>query len=351
MNLIARAVLAGMTVALSAGNLLRSRPSPARRRRTPKLIEQALVTGDGIRLPLAVWRPEDPPRAVLVAVHGFGDYRKAFAPSAPLLAARGILVYAYDQRGCGETRTRGSWPGPEDLVRDAGDAVAAARAAHPDLPLVVLGESMGGAVALARLGRRGGPDVDALILAAPGVRGDLPLRQLHDVALRLAALALPWLRVELRRGGRPWLMPEEAERLAEDPLILRRLSVGTYEGLVDLATMASQAVRDELPPTLVLYGALDTTVPRRAIDQLMVRLGSKGTLLEYPDRHHLILHEFGVETVLNDCLDWLERILPAGGRSVAAAQTGAAPANPEPSADPASRQYQGNTGDEPRAAE
>ena len=44
------------------------------------------------------------------------------------------------------------------------------------------------------------------------------------------ALALPWLAVELRRGGRPWLAAEEAARFADDPLILRELSVGTYDG-------------------------------------------------------------------------------------------------------------------------
>jgi alpha-beta hydrolase superfamily lysophospholipase len=135
--------------------------------------------------------------------------------------------------------------------------------------------------------------------------GDVPLQQLHDLALRLGTLALPWLAIELRRGGRPWLAPEEAARFADDPLILRELSVGTYDGLIELADMASVETGAELPPTLVLYGELDGTIRRQAIDELMERLGPRGTLRLYPEHHHLLLHETPREAVLADCLSWL----------------------------------------------
>jgi len=165
---------------------------------------------------------------------------------------------------------------------------------------------MGGSVALAGLASGKVQGVDRLILAAPGVRGsDMPLQQLHDLALRLGALALPWLAVELRRGGRPWLAAEEAARFADDPLILRELSVGTYDGLIELADMASFEAGAELPPTLVLYGELDGTIRRQAIDELMERLGARGTLRLYPARHHHVLHETPREAVFADCLDWL----------------------------------------------
>jgi len=111
--------------------------------------------------------------------------------------------------------------------------------------------------------------------------------------------------VELRRGSRPWLAPEEAERLAEDPLILRELSVGTYEGLIELASLASDPPEVELPPALVLYGELDATINRTAIDELVERLGERGTLRLYPERHHLLLHEKRTDAVLEDCLAWL----------------------------------------------
>jgi acylglycerol lipase len=179
------------------------------------------------------------------------------------------------------------------------------RAGHPDLPLILLGESMGGAVALAALGQ-GLTSVDRLILAAPAVRGGIALRQVHDLALRLGTLALPWLAVALRRGARPWLEPGEAARLADDPLILRHISLGTYDGLIELATQASIDPATPLPPTLLLYGELDATIPKVAIDDLAGRLDGV-TVKLYPERHHLLLHETTADAVFADCLAWLDR--------------------------------------------
>ena len=64
---------------------------------------------DGYLLPLSVWRPPDDVavRAVVLALHGLNDYRQAFAAVGPYLAAHGIVTYAYDQRGFGETQAAG----------------------------------------------------------------------------------------------------------------------------------------------------------------------------------------------------------------------------------------------------
>jgi alpha-beta hydrolase superfamily lysophospholipase len=310
-RLLSRVFLAGLTVALVAGSLARPQPRPRPRVQAPTLHPDHVITGDAVRLPLARWQPDEAPQAMVLGVHGYGDYRQSFARIGAWLAERGVALLAYDQRGFGESDSRGRWPGAATLIQDLADVVEALRAGEPGLPLVVLGESMGGSVALAGLGSGEVTGVDRLILAAPGLRGrDVPLQQLHDLALRLGALALPWLAVELRRGGRPWLAPEESARLADDPLILRELSVGTYDGLIELASLASLAPATELPPTLVLHGGLDRTIARRAIDELVERLGDRGTLRLYPERHHLLLHETGAEELFAECLAWLP---PDGG--------------------------------------
>jgi alpha-beta hydrolase superfamily lysophospholipase len=313
-HLVTRLFLAGLTVSIAAGALLRPRPRSRPRAAPPRLDEEAFVAGDGLRLPLARWSPKTPRKALALGLHSYGDYRQAFRLVGPQLADHGIELIAYDQRGFGETATRGEWGGSEGLILDLAEAVGALREASSGTPLVVIGESMGGSVALAGVGQGIVRDLDALILAAPGVRGDIPMRQLHDLALRLGALALPWLAVELRRGARPWLDAEEALRLAEDPLILRRLSVGTYDGLVELATLASALPKSKLPPTLLLHGELDRTIPRAAINELIARLAGGLSHRHYPERHHLLLHEHGTEQVVQDCLAWLSETLPEPAR-------------------------------------
>jgi acylglycerol lipase len=305
--LLTRLFLAGVTVSLAAVALAASRPRVERalrpRRVAPALHDDAVIAGDGVRLPLTSWLPEEP-AAIMLGLHGYGDYRRAFRLAGPWLAARRIALFAYDQRGFGESESRGLWPGAAELIQDLAEAVLLLRERYPALPLYVLGESMGGAVALAGLGQGKVAGVDRLLLAAPAVRGRVPLRELHDLALRLGALALPWLAVALRRGARPWLEPGEAARLADDPLILREISVSAYDGLIELANQASDDPAAPLPPTLLLYGELDTTIPRVAIDDLTLRHDNLTTKL-YPEHHHLLLHEKDVDAVLEDCLAWL----------------------------------------------
>src|SRR3546814_3279572 len=62
----------------------------------------------------------------------FNDYSNAFADSGPALAAQGLEVYAYDQRGFGEAPHRGLWPGVEALTGDLTTAAGLLRQRHPD---------------------------------------------------------------------------------------------------------------------------------------------------------------------------------------------------------------------------
>ncbi len=85
---------------------------------TPALYPTHVLTADGLRLPLTAWLPVGEPAAVVLALHGFNDYRRAFEEVGAYLAQRGVAVYAYDQRGFGETQGAGGWFGERVLAAD-----------------------------------------------------------------------------------------------------------------------------------------------------------------------------------------------------------------------------------------
>jgi alpha-beta hydrolase superfamily lysophospholipase len=78
------------------------------------------------------------------------------------------------------------------LVGEVHDQVRGLRARYPGLPVYVLGESMGGAVATVAFTGPGAPAVDGVILSAPAVWGGDALRPLYRRSLALAALVVPW---------------------------------------------------------------------------------------------------------------------------------------------------------------
>ena len=116
---------------------------------TPRIDDNKLVMDDGVALPLRDWKPDGKPKAVVLAVHGFNDYSHAFEGPALDWAKDGIETYAYDQRGFGETPYHGLWAGDRRMVEDLKAAVSLLRRRHDDVPLYLLGESMGGAVVMA----------------------------------------------------------------------------------------------------------------------------------------------------------------------------------------------------------
>jgi len=124
---------------------------------------------DGARLPSRLWLTDDAPRAVVLALHGFNDSRDGWEMPAPEFAAVGIAVYAQDQRGFGRAPGRGAWPGSDGLVNDAADTTQALRARHPGTKLILMGESMGGAVPMLLATGPQRPDVDGYVLLAPAV--------------------------------------------------------------------------------------------------------------------------------------------------------------------------------------
>src|SRR3954453_5950078 len=146
-------------------------------RMTPVIGDEMLVARDGAQLPLRRWEAGGKLRAVIVALHGMSDYSNAFDMPGKVWARLGITTLAYDQRGFGKSENPGIWAGTDAMRSDLNDAVAAAHARYPGVPVFVLGESMGGAVALSSLGSAQLPAVDGMILVAPAVwsRGDMPM--------------------------------------------------------------------------------------------------------------------------------------------------------------------------------
>src|SRR3954468_24649485 len=143
----------------------------------------------------STWAPPEAPRAVIVALHGFNDYKASFKEFGAYAAEHGVLVMAYDQPGFGARPDRGHWQGTNAMVAELDARIREMRERYPGTPIFVLGESMGAALAIVALGRPGAPPVDGLVLAAPAVWGGRSLSQTYRTALRIIAGAVPILRV------------------------------------------------------------------------------------------------------------------------------------------------------------
>ena len=273
------------------------------------LRDEFLVTEDGVLLPLRVWRPEGEPSGVILALHGFNDYSKAFEGPAQTWAAAGLVTYAYDQRGFGAAPQRGLWAGSAAMTGDLGTAARALRARHPDLPLFLLGNSMGGAVILAALGGGDPPPGDGIILVAPAVWARAAMPWYQRSALWLAAHTVPWAKPSGRGLAiRASDNDEMLRGLGRDPMVIKRTRIDTVYGLVNLMDEALAAAPAVDRPTLLLYGEKDEIVPKDPTFRLWRDLPAETDGLHrralYAEGWHMLLRDLQAEVVLRDIVAW-----------------------------------------------
>jgi alpha-beta hydrolase superfamily lysophospholipase len=286
---------------------------PGDARVTPMVADDVLVARDGMRLPLRRWEA-DKPRAVIVALHGMSDYSNAFDMPGKAWAKLGITTLAYDQRGFGRGDNPGLWAGADTMRADLADAVTAARARYPGVPVFALGESMGGAVVLTALASAERPAADGVILVAPAVwsRSDMPLS--YRAALFLGAHLLPGVILSNSAAGRVvTITPSDnvpmLRALGKDPLFQKQTRIDTLFGLVNLMDEARTAPDriNAAPPILFLYGANDQIIPAKPTQAVIAALGEKAAVKRYDHGWHMLLRDLDGEQVDKDVADWIFR--------------------------------------------
>ncbi len=274
--------------------------------------------------PWVTYAPSGPPKAVILAVHGFNDYRGAFDEFAAFAVANGYRLEAFDQQGFGANRNRGLWPGNAALATDLRRKVARLRGEWPDTPLYILGESMGAAVAtIAFAGNASAnrePRIDGVIMTAPAVWGGASFNPLYRAVLMTAAAVLPGREVTGRGLERRASDNDAAlAALGRDPLVIKATRLDAVAGLVRLMDEAVAKAPELALPVLVLVGERDEIIPPEVILRFAGRLaGASCQLVVYPEGWHLLLRDHQRARVWNDIVAWLEGDMPAAAASCAA---------------------------------
>jgi lysophospholipase len=272
-----------------------------------------LPAADGVRLRAGLWRAAAP-RGQLVLLPGRTEYLEQQALPAAELVRRGLDVVSLDWRGQGLADRLSKSSPLLGHVADFADFHADLEAllAHDQVApgasnRIVLGNSMGGAIALASLGQRVLGPVRAAILMAPmfEIAMGRPTRWTARTIIAAAALlglAERW--PPLMRGHIPFVLrPFEDNLLTHDRVYwdwmadVARTHPALTIGLPTFGWLAAAArAMDELRlapppscPVLCIVGSEERVVEIPAIRTGAVRMGAR--LAEIGGARHLLLAE------------------------------------------------------------
>ncbi|MFI6517057.1 alpha/beta fold hydrolase [Spirillospora sp. NPDC050679] len=271
---------------------------------------------DGLDVHVHHWPARGRTRGLVQIAHGMGEHAGRYAALAAALTRRGYDVYANDHRGHGQTmKGEPGRLGPDGwnlLVADMVVLTERLRTRHPDLPVVLVGHSMGSFAAQQYLLDHGDL-LDGAVLSGTAALDGL-IRVIGDGGDRLAFYNAPF------RPGRTdydWLSRDEAEvdEYIADPRCGFALDA---DGLRDMYASAGRlADPAPVPPGLPLYVMVGDRDPLNAglglSDLLVGRYRNAGltdiTYRVYPGARHELLHETNREEAQADLVSWIARVL------------------------------------------
>lgn len=266
------------------------------------------ATGGG-RLYRQSWLPDGEVRTAIVLVHGAAEHSGRYPHLVGRLVPEGHAIHALDHRGHGRSEgPRALIEKMDHAVSDVDTLVDLARAAHPGVPLVMFGHSMGGGLAL-QYALRHQHKLDGLVLSAPVTLIEAPaalrltVRTLSKVAPRAGVVQVSAAGISRD--------PDEVRRYDGDELVYRgKLPARTVAELADLCESFPQNLQRLTLPLLVLHGTADTIVAPKGSHTVVELAGSTDKKLSlYEGYFHELHNEPPAERAkpLDELAAWLEQ--------------------------------------------
>ncbi|MUG43948.1 alpha/beta hydrolase [Paenibacillus woosongensis] len=282
-------------------------------------------------------RPQGELQGVLQIAHGMAETAKRYERLAEMLTARGWIVFASDHRGHGKTAGTEAELGCIEkdgfggMVRDMSALSGIIRDRYPDLPLFLLGHSMGSFLTQKMMYTAPEPYSGFILSGTNGPRGMISfgekLARLQCLvqgerhpSLMLNALVFGSYNKRFLPPRTPfdWLSRDEAEvdKYVNDPHCGFLCSAGFFQGFFSLLQDIHRPQRMRAIPKdkpIYIFGGDEDPVGLRGDG--VKKLASLYNLLLirdvelklYPGGRHEMLNEINREEVMRDLAGWLER--------------------------------------------
>jgi alpha-beta hydrolase superfamily lysophospholipase len=293
---------------------------------------------DGNEVFAYVWRGQCSAVAVVQIVHGLAEHAGRYRRLAEALTAAGYSVYACDLRGHGKTahiRQELGFFAEEDgwrkCLNDLWQLTQFISAENPALPVLLLGHSMGAALARQMMAEHGEAFAGVALSGASGqptllARAGRLVAQLERLrlgqhgksslirSLTFDAFNKPFQPARTRFD---WLSrdPAEVDKYVADPLCGFDVSAQLWIDMLDAWPRLAKSCAS-VPKSLPVYVISGSHDPvsggTKMLQPMLAQYRAAGLNVQskfYPEARHELLNETNREEVIKDLLGWMKRVL------------------------------------------
>lgn len=283
-----------------------------------------------------IWEPEDAPMAVVVLVHGITDYHSRYKDFAEYLNNQKIAVIGFDLPGHGlsggEHRVYFGKNGIERLQTILQMCISLGKDRYPDVPIILLGMSLGSYLVRTYLIQTKNHCVDGGILVGTGEMSSSELL-IAKMIVQMEKFfygdkAAPQLIQNLAFGSynqkfepnhtsMDWLIkdPEALNLFMSSPLRGEKVTIGAFKDLLNMVSIACSLKNMESGkriPVLLCSGEEDAVGGFcKKVKETYKKFSSAGydtKLCLYKNSRHDVLHDNDHEDAYSDIVSWIHNL-------------------------------------------
>lgn len=297
-------------------------PEASSPRRTPQNVPYQdlphLVNADGQYLFCRYWKPNGTPKALIFVSHGAGEHCGRYDELAQMLKGLDMLVFAHDHVGHGQSEGERMVVSDFHIfVRDVLQHVDTIQKDYPEVPIFLLGHSMGGAISILVAAERptyfsGMVLISPLVLANPESASTMKV-----LAAKLLNFVLPNMTLGRIDSSVLSRNKSEVDVYNSDPLVCRAgVKVCFGIQLLNAVSRVERAMPRLTLPFLLLQGSADRLCDSKGAYLLMESSRSQDkTLKMYEGAYHVLHKELPevTKSVLHEINTWVSHRIAAAG--------------------------------------
>jgi alpha-beta hydrolase superfamily lysophospholipase len=273
-----------------------------------------LKTKDGLNLDIHIWEPETP-KAVLMAIHGGLAHAGDYVTPALYFKNKGIATVAYDLRGHKQEKT---YIDNFDLyLEDTNEFLRWTKVAFPNIPIFVMGHSMGGLIST-HFGIKYAADdsrIKGYVLSSP----------YYENAIKVPPVMIPLIKVFGKIIPKAVIPgPDLTELLTHDEVITKRHRRDEESGVRSKKpTMrfgaellkAQKWVKENFSswrhPTFAVIAGADQVADYTEAERQFKSMDPKQiTYLFHKDNFHENFNEINREETFDRIYEWMGALIP-----------------------------------------